>query len=178
MVAAMLTALGILAVIVLVNLVTLTRDAAVLRRAIVDVNGLDTTLRIQGSIGPTMAALLRTGLSFFDAVPPDATAALAAVRGGSIAVYELAEPVDSTAGAELVRAATVTMARRGWTRVVAVRDGGDTVLVFTPTRESSSRLRVCVAVCSQRELIIGEARLSQRELAELVARHCPPLAAL
>lgn len=158
----------------LYNLVTLTRDAAVLRRAIVATDGVESHLRIQGSVGPVVLGAVRAGLRFVDDVPAEAHRALAAVRGGSVAVYELAARPTAPARQAMVDAASDAMRERGWTRAVTVQEGENMVLVFAPSSTTGTRrVRVCVVVCSGHELVVAEARLSAAELRELVAEHLP-----
>jgi hypothetical protein len=165
--------------LVAASAITLSREASALRHSMVSVDGLDAHLRVQGSVGPVLCTLVRFGLRWVDAVPPEAHEALAAVRGASVAVYELRQDVDAGQRAEVMEQAAATMQRRGWTRTVAVQDGDDNVLIFTaPARAKGNRIDVCVAVCSGRELVVVEARLRARELAAFVAARCPDLVRL
>lgn len=160
--------------ICIANVVTLTRDAAALRRTLVNTGDLRPALRVQVSAGPFLLGALRTGLCFIPDVPAEAHQALGAVHSASVGVYQLRERIDVSLRGELLGAADALMTRRGWVRTVGVRDGDDTVMVFTPAEISDGApTRVCVAVCSDRELIVVDARVAPEVLAELVAAHGP-----
>jgi hypothetical protein len=164
----------ILGAIAIFNLVTLSRDAAALRGTLVAASGGEPRLRVQASVGPVLCSVVRTGLRWIDSAPPEARHALAPLRGASVAVYTMTEAATIERCSEMLATASAEMRRRGWTRAVAVQDRGDLVLVFTPARQNwFGPLRVCVAVCSGQELIVAEARLAERELAEFIANQYP-----
>ncbi|HEX2099463.1 MAG TPA: hypothetical protein VHF69_02300 [Candidatus Synoicihabitans sp.] len=171
-----LVAGAILVMIGIANLVTLSRDAHALRRALVATDGVEAELRVQGSVGPVLIHSARLVLRLIDDVPTEARQALTAVRDASVAVYQLRDAATPEAHAALAFAGIDAMERRGWKRTVLVRENSDTVMVFTPVeRGSRSALRVCVAVCSGRELVIVDATVSPEALAELAAPHLPDL---
>lgn len=163
-------------VLCMVNLVTLTRDAAALRRSLLSAGELRPSLRVQASVGPLLLGATRWGLRFVPDLPAEARHALAAVRSASVSVSELREELDERLHEACFTAADALMTRRGWIRAVGVRDGSDTVLVFTRAdAEGDGPMRVCVAVCSDRALVVVDAVVNASELAELVAMHAPKL---
>lgn len=158
------------------SLVTLSRDATALRRSVVNADGFEADLRVQLSAGPVICTLVRSGLRWIDSVPPEAHQALAAVRGAGVAVYRLRHDASPADRAGAMAAADAEMRQRGWTRTVAVREGAEAVSIWTdPDTASSRQVRVCVAVCAQRDLVIVEARLRTKELMAFVEAHVPPL---
>ncbi|HEY0945112.1 MAG TPA: hypothetical protein VGD81_07580 [Opitutaceae bacterium] len=167
---------GVLGICVL-NAVTLTRDAAALRNTLVRTGDVRPELGIQVSAGPFLLGVVRGVLHFIPDVPTEAHQALEAVRSASVGVYQLKDPIGASVRSELLAAAEALMVRRGWTRAVGVRDGDDTVMVFAPADLSDDGpVRVCVAVCSHREVVVVEARVAPDLLAELVATHGAVLA--
>ena len=66
------------------------------------------------------------------------------------------------------------MDERDWQRVVAVRDGKETVMIYVPRNWSGRGLvDVCIAVCDGNDLILVSAGLRPEPLKELVAMHLP-----
>jgi riboflavin synthase alpha subunit len=63
------------------------------------------------------------------------------------------------------------MARWGWIRIVGVADAGETVAIYLPAGgESAAPSGVCLAVCSDRELVIVAARIEPEALAALAVQ--------
>ena len=62
------------------------------------------------------------------------------------------------------------MSARGWTRIVGVADGGDTVMIYLPAGvENSPPSSICLAVCNRRELVVVAAQVEPDALAALAA---------
>ena len=149
----------------------LNRDAAELRQQFVGATGAGWHTKVQFSVSPLLLAAVRAGVGCVHDLPPEARAALRAVRSASVGVYERTHPGAPVSRAHLLTAADQMMTGRGWTRIVAVADAGDTVVIYLPADVAGSApAGVCLAVCSERELVIVAARIEPEELAALALR--------
>lgn len=148
------------------QLLSLHGGAAALRRELMQDGGGALT-RVQLTLDGPVLSLLRFGLRFAD-LPADATDALKAVRRVSVGVYKTANLSSRVTAIERTDAA---MARRGYTRLVGVADGEDTVLVYAPADAAEDELEVCVAACERNQLVIASVRLDAEPLAALVQRN-------
>ena len=148
------------------QLLTLNSGAAALRRELMQDAG-DSITRVQLSLDGPVLSLLRFGLSFAS-LPTDARDALKAVRRVSVGVYETTG--DAPRGTVFQRSDAV-MARRGYTRLVGVADGEDTVLIYAPADTDEDELEVCVAACDNGQIVIASVRLNAEPLAALVQRN-------
>jgi len=148
------------------QLLTLNSGAAALRRELMQDAGHSTT-RVQLSLDGPVLGLLRFGLSFAS-LPSDARDALKAVRRVSVGVYET---TGDAPRATVIQRTDAVMARRGYTRLVGVADGEDTVLVYAPEAMDEDELEVCVAACEHGQIVIASVRLDAEPLAALVQRN-------
>lgn len=148
------------------QLLTLSGGAAALRRELMQDAGNSIT-RVQLSLDGPVLSLLRFGLSFAD-LPADVRDALKTVRRVSVGVYSTERPAPKVT---LLERADAAMARRGYTRLVGVVDGADTVLVYAPADAGEEEIEVCVAVCEPDQTVIASARLGAAPLAALVQRN-------
>lgn len=169
----MATGLALLmAVVAVVNVITLSRDAATLRRAVVRAGDLSLSTKVQLSTGPLLLGLTRGVTGLIDAVPPEAHQALASVRKASVGVYDLEHDATASDRSRILEEADAGLRGRGWTRLVAVRNSESTVVVYTPDASNpGSSLRVCLAVCNQQQLVIASATVRPEALMDLVERH-------
>lgn len=146
-------------------------EADALRRQIVRSTGATWETKMQLSIGRATVALLRGGLSFSpQGEIAEARRALKGLRQASVGIYALRDADASWSQAQLLRDADARMQGRGWSRIVGVLDGADTVLVYVPENTAEPK-QVCVAVVNGRELVVVAAVLNPQALHELVARH-------
>lgn len=148
------------------QLLTLSGGASALRRELMQEAGNSIT-QVQLSLDGPVLSLLRFGLSFAD-LPADARDALKAVRRVSVGVYSTKDPAPRAA---LFERADAAMARRGYTRLVGVVDGADTVLVYAPADAGEDEIEVCVAVCEPSQIVIASARVDAAPLATLAQRY-------
>ncbi len=148
------------------QLLTLNGGAAALRRELMQDTG-DSITRVQLSLEGPVLSLLRFGLSFAS-LPQDARDALKSVRRVSVGVYETEGDAPR---AVLIQRTDTAMARRGYTRLVGVADGKDTVLVYAPEDTGDDELEVCVAACERGQIVIASVRLDAEPLAALVQRN-------
>jgi len=155
------------------SVITLDRDAALLRREVMGATNSDWHTKVQVSAGWVMLSAVRAGLHFVQHEHiDDARLALAAVRNASVGVYERdTQPVEVNLRELLARVDGV-MIDRGWTRLVGVLDHGKTVLVYAANKSfSAAKLDVCVAVVDGPELVVVSTRVDAEALAKLVERH-------
>jgi hypothetical protein len=166
-----------MAVASVVSCFGLDRDAAALHRRVAAVFGDSLHRRVQLSVGLPGVTAARMIVHSIDDVPPEARQALAAVKSASVGVYELDAAPEAAARARLLREADEAMNRRGWSRVVGVADGDDTVAVYAdPEADADDSQRVCVLVCDHRNVVIVAARADPAPLVALAVAHRGALA--
>ncbi|MEO7599214.1 MAG: hypothetical protein ABIV50_09805 [Opitutus sp.] len=154
--------------LVVINLVTLSSDASALRKGLSSSLTTGYHTRVQVSVGPVFLSAVRAGLSFSDDIPAEARLALRGIERASVGVYELNHELTAEGGTRMFAAADDLMERRGWTRVVGVKDRATVVLVYVPQNQTSSPTeRVCVAVCDTRNLIVVSGNLRFEPLVQL-----------
>ncbi|MBS0633804.1 MAG: hypothetical protein JSS11_17985 [Verrucomicrobia bacterium] len=170
--------LGILGVcllmsaVAIVDLVTLNRDAAAMRRAVFSAVKAEKSTHVQLSVGPVLLGTVRKGLGFSHHVPEEAKLALKGVKAASVGVYALDREVGAEERGRVLAAVDPVMLRRGWERLVVASEAKDTVMIYTqPTDDAHDPLRVCLAVCEGREIVIVSATAEPDALVELAARH-------
>jgi hypothetical protein len=169
--AVFLASLAVVAIAAL-DLVTLSRDAAALRQVFVANSPATLHPRVQLSAGPATLALARLVVGCIDEVPDEARQALRAVRSASVGVYETDRNVFANSRAGLITIADQRMTRRGWTRIVGVRDGSQLVMVYVPVRSAGSGpQKFCLAVCDQRQLIVVAGAADADAIVALAERH-------
>lgn len=152
----------------------LTREARTLQAAVVEASAWRVDPQIQLSVGPGMLAVGRVAAAWMGDVPKEVRQALGTIERASVGIYQLHDSRLVANRAALLAATDRKMAGRGWSRVVAVVDGGDTVLVYAPDdAEDLNRVRLCVAVYNGRELVVVSAQARTASLAEWVRPHLP-----
>ena len=157
--------------ITIAGAVRLNGDAATLRQQVMAATGSHWHAKVQLSANPVVMSLVRTVISFIHDVPPEAREALRAVRSACVGVYERNEMTNEGSRDQLIAKTDNAMARRGWVRAVGLVDDTDTVLIYLPDgRGSAKPSRVCLAVCSGRELVVVAAGFDADTLARLVTR--------
>lgn len=154
--------------------VTLDSDARTLRRHVMSATNADWDTKIQISVGRATIGTVRTGLLLVDKEEiADARLALGAVKHASVGVYELASHRDeSWSSTQILRDTDRAMQRRGWTRLVGVADGKETVMVYVSEDiDEDEPIDVCVAVVSGRELVVVSATIDPENIGRLIERH-------
>ena len=153
------------------NLVTLPRDAATLRNELTAHLTDSARTQFQITVGPLILTAVRSVVSAFNEVPEEARLALGAVRKASVGVYKLRGRINSGERARMFSAADEVMRDRGWTAAVRVSDRDSLVLVYLPAGERSGSIeRVCVAVCSEENLVIVSGSVRMDRLVDLAVR--------
>lgn len=154
--------------------VTLDSDARTLRRHVMRATEADWTTKVQVSVGRATIGTVRTGLLF--ARQPeveDARLALSAIKNASVGVYELAS--DSAAdwsGNRILTDTDQAMQKRGWSRLVGVTGRNETVMIYVDEdADEDEPLDICVAVVTNRELVVVSATVDADALSRLVERH-------
>jgi hypothetical protein len=166
----MLVALALL-VVGVTSFFRLGRDARTLRNTFIVGVTSGTTVtsekRIELSVGPVSFCAVRAGLSCLP-IPTEVRTALRAVRGAEVGIYRLAGGLSEVDSSALLSAADRAMAARGWDRLVEVAKDGEVVAVYVlSARELGSRLRACVAVLHEQQLVIVSGRTDLEPLIEL-----------
>jgi hypothetical protein len=156
------------------NLLAAGRETKALRQELLAALPLPADPQVQVSAGPILLGLARSALVVIPDVPPEARQALRAVRAASVGVYQLRGAVNAADRVELFAAADRAMAQRRWSRIVGVNNGRETVLVYMPTDSAEGdRLRVCLAVWAEDQLVLVSAVADGAESLELIQQHHP-----
>ena len=105
-------------------------------------------------------------------LPPEPRAALDALRGVEVAVYELQQQPRKADYAAVLALADKTMTSRGWDRVVGVVEANQCVAIFVPQKKFSAQNSACrVLVLSERDLVIVSAHGDLTPLLDLASKH-------
>lgn len=156
----------------LVLLVTLLGGAAVLALSFLPGHGVRTLRRaalraepatwdrqIEFGVGRIPTWIARTALRPVD-LPPEARAALEALRSADVGIYHRRSDAPSSRPDETLAQVRDAMENDGWQPAVLVRDGTDTVAVFVPNRPNASdtTLSAAVFVMNRDDLVVVSAR--------------------
>ena len=136
----------------------LSSDTKALRNGLIKSSGVQWRQRIALNVGGLTLGAVRTGMSF---APLDAKAraALEAVRGAEVGIYQLASGAEPPDCATMLAAADTAMIARGWDRVVGVIDGDNLVTVYISEKTTSARrMECCVMVFDGRQMVLVSAR--------------------
>ena len=110
--------------------------------------------KLEVSAHPLLVGLARFGVGLAP-IDREARLALKAVRGAEVGVYQLTSNLDAEQRTTLFHKVDQRMEKRGWNRTVAVMDGDDMVLVYTPAGEMDlDELEAFVFVLNGRELVL------------------------
>lgn len=123
--------------------------------------------KFQLSVGPFTCFAARNALGFVD-MKPEARAAVEAVHGCEVGVYRLKRGAGYLDHGTMLLGADKAMERRGWDRIVGVRKDHQLVAVYLPRGANDfDRMRACVAVVNEREMIIVSARANLAPLIKI-----------
>lgn len=105
-------------------------------------------------------------------LPPEAKAALEALRGAEVGVYRLQTAPSALDHPAMFAAADESMKRRGWERIVGVAQGKQFVAVYMPSDLcTAKRMACCVAVLNEQDLVVASARGNVKPLLEVATQH-------
>lgn len=148
------------------------RDARCLRNSLLAglaSHAVTSEKKLELSAGPISFSALRAGLSLVP-LRAEVQTGLQAVHGAEVGIYHLNPGTSELDTAALLSAADRAMTPRGWDRLVKVARNGDLVAVYVwAARNSGTKLRACVAVLHERQLIVASGRTDLAPLMELVA---------
>jgi hypothetical protein len=157
----LLAVLLLLLVVVAVEVVSffhLSSNTRALRNSLMKSSGVEWRQRIALNAGGLTLGAVRAGLSFVH-LDAGARAALQAVRGAEVGVYQLPSGARPPDRAAMLAAADAAMTARGWDRVVGVMDGRDLVAIYLPDNTTSARrMKCCLMVFDGHEMVVGSAR--------------------
>ncbi|WP_438482922.1 hypothetical protein [Oleiharenicola lentus] len=159
--------------VVAASCLSLNSDSRALRKHVMAATDADWDSKVQLSIGRGLIGTAGAVLSFIDKDGvDDARIALRAVKHASVGVYERTSPDREWSREALFVKTDKAMAKRGWTRMVGVADGKDTVLIYVPTdADNEDQMDICVAVVSGKDLVIASTRVDAGVLMELAMKH-------
>ena len=155
----------------IVSMFHLGSEATALRRTVMgSVPGLwDKTIALR--VGGVTTALVRGGSRFFH-MPAEPRAALDSLRGAEVGVYRLREQPGRVECGPILAQADKAMAARGWARVVGVVQEHQLVAVYMPKKGvSARRMKCCVAVLNERDLVVVSARGNLEPLLAIAQKH-------
>jgi hypothetical protein len=132
-------------------------DTRALRNGLMEASGVEWRQQLGLNIGSMTWGAVRAGLSFVP-LDPEARAAVQAVRGAEVGIYELASETKRPDGADMLAVADRVLNERGWERVVGVLDGEILVGVYVPAKTvSARRMKCCVMVFDGRRMVVVRA---------------------
>lgn len=146
-------------------------DAAALRDVATRSHGTGWQRKIEVGVGSVTVGVARTALAFLP-IEPEVRTALRTFRGGSVGVYQRSSSPKKVNRADLLESADQVMRKRGWERMVGVRNRDELVAVYVPQGTTSPRnARVCVLVVNRDEMVIASVRSDLEPLLELARDH-------
>ena len=144
----------------------LSSDTRALRNGLLKASGVEWRQHIGLNIGSTTLGVVRAGLAF---APLDAKAraAVQALRGVEVGIYQLTPGTKPPDRAAMLAVADTVLNARGWERVVGVMEGDELVSVYVPGETiSAHHVKCCVVVFDGRQLVVVSARADAAPLRE------------
>lgn len=166
----------LVAVVEAAGIFFLSKEAEKLQVAINADLDFGTSTKFQMSVGPGLLGIGRMAAHWVDDIPDEVHLALGAVKEASVGIYELDRSPTATERGNMMRITDERLGLKGWQRIVAVSEDRETVLIYTPmAAQDDDELRVCIAVCDGRDLVVISATASVESLAELASMHSDEL---
>lgn len=146
----------------------LSSDTQALRGTLVEASQAKWQPQFSLNLGSLTCGAIRSGLSCLP-LEPEARAAVQAIRRAEVSLLRLAPGAKPADHAAMLEAADAAMSRRGWDRVVGVREGDELVAVYVPAKTTSfRRMESCVVVLAGEQLIVVSARANLQPLLNCV----------
>ena len=169
---AVLAAVCLLAVglvgLVVYRTITVGGDIRAARNAVLKDLNIKCASKVEVTAHPLLVHLVRFGLSFAP-IEPEARLAMKAFRGAEVGVYQLRSSLGVSERRAVFSQIDQRLAGRGWERTVAVLDGDDLVMVFTPEKELDlDDVAAFVVVLNGHDLVLVSGRGDLEPIVELV----------
>lgn len=152
------------------RVVTLAKEASALKEAFVsNVHRQSISPQVQLSVGPGLLQIAHWIAARTGEVDAETLGLLRTVKSASVGVYSC----DSRLREDplVLQRCNDQMAKRGWRRVVNVRDSHSTVVAYAPAGLARAKtLRACVAVLDGDQLVIVSGEVDGAQLLPLVER--------
>jgi len=148
----LLPLMGVLAV---TSYIRLGADASALKNSAIAI--APAKARVVVNVGWLTTGVVRLVAGFFP-LPPEAHMALRSVRAAEVGVYHLDCPLRALDRSQMLARTESAMRKRGWERIVGVSQDKDLVAVFLPKKISSTRVKCCVLVINDEDLVVVAAR--------------------
>lgn len=140
--------------------------------------------RVVVNVGGMTIGLARIICGFID-LPEEARTGIGAARAAEVGVYQIENSIPVHDRGVIVQKADQAMRKRGWERIVGVAKDQELVAVYIPQKGfSEKKVRCCVLVVHDRELVVAAARANASGVLELVRKQMgqehpllPPLVA-
>jgi hypothetical protein len=160
-----LVALGVI-VLGVASYFHLSSDTRALRNGLMEASGVEWRQQIGLNIGSVTLGVVRAGLSFAP-LDSEARAAVQAVRGVEVGIYEPVSGTKPSDCAAMLAVADKVLNARGWERVVGVLNGEELVSVYIPAKTiSARRMKCCVMVFDGRQMVVASVRADLEPLLE------------
>lgn len=145
-------------------------EARALRQAVMESSPQPWRQKFALNAGPITTGLIRQGVAH-TRLDPQAQTALQAVRAAQVGVYELPSETAALSFEAIRDAADVKLRRNGWERLLCVAEGQRLVMVYVPSKEVSlDRLKCCVLVLDERQMVLASVHLNLKPLLELIPK--------
>jgi len=157
----------------------LSSGTATLRDSVLKESHGEWSRKITLNIGVFTTGLARAGLSFAK-IEPEAKTALNAVRGVDVAIYTREKGAGELDNGAVLARADKKMVAHGWTRIVAVSERKEFVVVYMPSGKITPEdITCCVLVVDGNEMVVASVRgnldavqsLVEKKLHEGLAHH-------
>ena len=159
--------LFILLVAGVANCFRVSNDLKDLRADLNLVSAADWHQRIGIHADPLVLRLVHLGICAVH-VDPQLRAALQALHGLDVGVYQLATGARKPSRSGLLTATDASMAGRDWERVLGVQDQQNLVALYVPRDSASTRhMQCCLMVYDGKQLVLVSARTNPQPLVDL-----------
>jgi len=123
------------------------------------------------NVGSLTFGAVRGALAFLQ-LDPEARAAVQAVRGAEVGIYEITSDQGRPDCVAMLDAADRALNDHEWERVVGVLEGENLVCVYLPTEPlSSRRMKCCVVVFDGQHMVVVQATANIKPLLECLRNH-------